>query len=318
MKTEAAYAVRVTQICARAAKYFGLEEPGTLPPSLLVRYTVERKSVASKSTWRQNKAAVCWHLERVAREASSGELQTEALAARELLGVETQAGASRRGTRTSAIKQKGCQRTDLHRIIAFLRTNSHKYRWASPLGVLIGATFLTGLRPCEWADAQLVEGSEGIRLLVRNAKHDELRANGEFRTLELLPTQPTLLKTVRVLLEHVRHLPCELTYDDWQRRVSRLMTRVARAALGRRRRYPSIYSLRHQFSADAKASGITLPELAALMGHASDATASSHYGKRARGTAGTHVKAAASEVETVRNKIKSHPANGPKAHSGPS
>lgn len=47
----------------------------------------------------------------------------------------------------------------------------------------------------------------------------------------------------------------------------------------RRAQYPTLYSLRHQFSSNLKIAGYSRGEIAALMGHGSDATAGFHYGK---------------------------------------
>jgi hypothetical protein len=52
----------------------------------------------------------------------------------------------------------------------------------------------------------------------------------------------------------------------------------------------TLYSARHQFIADAKASGLTLYEIAALVGHASIRTASEHYGKKKVGRRGRKIR----------------------------
>ena len=53
-----------------------------------------------------------------------------------------------------------------------------------------------------------------------------------------------------------------------------------KAVFGNRNKNITLYSARHQFSANAKFSNKTKAEVAALMGHAVDATATIHYGKK--------------------------------------
>ncbi len=308
-ETEKAYAKRGREICVRVANLCGLSPQVPLPPELAVRYLIDQKPSVSKSTWRQNKAALKFHLEELARGTGDNLRARELQGALEILSNEPQTGAMRRGTRTSAIKQKGCGRQDFVKIIRFLRANMDRYRWAESLGVLLGATYLTGLRPCEWGQAHLEELEDGVVLVVRNAKFGEHRAGQMFRRLHLSPDQPIVANAVRALLTHIQDRPGGLAFSEWLRRVSLFMTRVGRSILGRRKRYPSIYSFRHQFAADAKASGVPPEELAALMGHATDATATFHYARRAQGTAGIHVRASSADVARIRRKLRAHPSS---------
>lgn len=60
----------------------------------------------------------------------------------------------------------------------------------------------------------------------------------------------------------------------------------------------TLYTARHQFSANAKSSdGLTRTEIAALMGHASIYTAGEHYGKRRSGRGRLGVPRSEAEVD---------------------
>lgn len=308
-ETEKAYSKRGREICVRVSKLHGLDPQEPLPPKLAVLYLIDQKPSISKSTWRQNKAALKFHLEELVSSVKDDLRARELRDALEVLSNEAQTGAMRRGTRTSAIKQKGCGRQDFLKIIHFLRANTDRYRWAKSLVVLLGATYLTGLRPCEWGLAYLEEREDEVVLVVRNAKFGEHRAGQMFRRLHLSPDQPIVANAVRALLSHIQEGPGGLVFSEWLRRVSLFMTRVGRSILGRRKRYPSIYSFRHQFAADAKASGVPLDEIAALMGHATDATATFHYARRTQGTAGIHVRASSADVALIRRKLRAHPSS---------
>ena len=50
-----------------------------------------------------------------------------------------------------------------------------------------------------------------------------------------------------------------------------------------KKKHPTLYSGRHQFSADMK-NTLSKKEIAALMGHGTDDTATVHYGKKRYGT----------------------------------
>ena len=72
-----------------------------------------------------------------------------------------------------------------------------------------------------------------------------------------------------------------------------------------RERHPTLYSARHQFSANMKASGCKPEEIAALMGHAVDDTATTTYGKKVNGTRNIKPKVDEEEIKRVRKSTKS-------------
>lgn len=178
-----------------------------------------------------------------------------------------------------------------------------KWKWSMYAAVWIAANRLVGLRPSEWRNVVLKEGNS-IILEVGNGKHTNGRANGEFRHIDITD----LSKNELVIIKRQLKLASKFatTVADWNAYyggVRQAIYRIARRIQGDQRKYLSFYSTRHQFSADAKASGMSKAEVAALMGHASDKTATSHYGKKKHGGSGFRVKPDANEVATVRIKI---------------
>ena len=93
-------------------------------------------------------------------------------------------------------------------------------------------------------------------------------------------------------------------HAELQLRLGDYMKYATRRCFGKRGKYPSLYSLRHQFSADAKGSGFTKAEVAALLGHGSDATAGTHYARGVSGESAVRVAPVASQVLSVRAKAK--------------
>ena len=92
-------------------------------------------------------------------------------------------------------------------------------------------------------------------------------------------------------------------FERHLRQLGDYMRTVTRKCLGKRASYPTLYSLRHQFAANAKSS-YTQSEVAALMGHGVDVTATIHYGRRASGQGALKVAPLPAQVATVRNHPK--------------
>ena len=146
----------------------------------------------------------------------------------------------------------------------------------------------------------------GIMLRVVNAKHDEdgYRTHGPVRTL-LWDNLP---------FDMVRAIEASIMYaanfdeEKWRREreaMQRLLRTTYARVFPRRTTTITLYSGRHQFAADAKRAYADDPDgaavVAALMGHATDLTASQHYARASAGRRGAVVPAAnPSEVVKVR------------------
>ena len=177
-------------------------------------------------------------------------------------------GRKSRAKRTSATKLKSLSDLRVDKLVAALRGVRSNY---APLAVaMITVGRVTGLRPGEWAGAV----REQSFLVVRNAKATNGRAVGEVRTLQLPPGDPEVIKQVDLILGYRDSARGAWTQEC--REAQRLVRRVARKLWPGTRRWPTLYSARHQYSADMKAR-FSPVEVAAGMGHASDQTAGFHY-----------------------------------------
>jgi integrase len=145
-----------------------------------------------------------------------------------------------------------------------------------------------GVRPSEVGDMEIVrtpgarqgsaQGMGGEMLAIRNRKVNEVRGNGDFRMLTL---RGDALDGARaVIQERDRFYAMGITWKEIQNGMMRRMNQIRHEAGG-----PSytLYSTRHQFAANAKASGLSAREVADRMGHASIETAQSAYGKKISG-----------------------------------
>lgn len=182
--------------------------------------------------------------------------------------------------RTSARKRRSCRLSEIQAVRAVLLGDGQMpcHPDASVVAQLLFHGSLLALRPCEWARARV----DGTRLIVRNAKATNGRACGEVRTIELLGpyTNPVVRANLVALIAAMRDRAA--TAIKAKRAMGRLSTRLARACQQAGVARLSLYTLRHIGLASAKRV-MTVAEVAAFAGHATDRTAGQHYAKRRSG-----------------------------------
>lgn len=200
---------------------------------------------------------------------------------------------------TSSQKEKKIDMADMERLVS--ESRSMRGKWIQPALDWMRVNILVGLRPCEWKDVRLIGEGGKLVLVVRNAKNTNGRSHGKERHIDLTHLDAS---EIQQILEQI-HLLGSYAKDDasWSRfynGVRKAIHKITRKILPCRRKYPTLYSSRHQFSADAKAADMSKSEVAALMGHAVETTAESHYGKKKHGRGGFRVQPMREEVERVR------------------
>lgn len=299
-KTEKSYAIKARNLCSQAARASGHTSPNTVPITTVVEYVIGRKPTYSRNTWKQYKNALRHHAEQLIEIQDEKVVAEEAQAAIRMLDQETSEGCMKSGTRTSALKQKTFKKADFDKMIAYLQQHVGKHRYARTLTIWLKASRLTGLRPSEWEHAGLTQLYSTPALVIQNAKATNGRANGEERTLLLDRLAEEELGVIQDMIEMVEGYLSEMPFDKLQEICRTYMKRATRNCFGKRHKYPTLYSNRHQFSADAKFSGHSKAEVAALLGQASDETAGIHYARKASGESAIKVSPLASEVKTVR------------------
>lgn len=284
METAAAYASRFVQLRSRYER-----EHGDWNWEGFVDWLIKRRPSLRPASYRQYRAAALWAVRTQAGTQAQrliGRLQHE--------GVATRRGLL--APRTSSHKAKSISAQDLHKIVGWLQ--SRDGRWNDLTAQWLFWNWQTGLRPIEWRDVTLHADDNGIYLRVRNAKHSQGRAHGEYRSVHLQIDAQAATALHRFLLAvqgdyAAAYQGCRLalhraTVSLWPRRVRR----------------PTLYSGRHQFSADAKASGLDPVAIAALMGHAVTDTHQTHYGKRRCGHSGLIVAADPGDVQRVQERMQ--------------
>lgn len=150
-------------------------------------------------------------------------------------------------------------------------------------------------------------------LRVRNAKNSNGRAHGMFRHLDASACQSELLRDVASFIELMRSVHESGLYPTYYGSCQRLLLR-ANEKLGKRGcKHVQLYSVRHKFASVIK-TRFSKSEVGALMGHATDETAGSHYGRRRSGAGGSAVRPLQSEAGRVQKRAKSYTSRFVKYH----
>ena len=298
-KTVAAYLRRATNTLTRLAAESGLPDDTWPEPESVVEFLRVNASVWKWATFRQHQASLACFYEHEAEQSGDTAFQRIAEAIRRLpwdkCKAESQVG------KTSSKKRKGIPERDFSLLIGNLDNPPKRSRWSRVTARWLLAAVPTGLRPGEWDAAELnvdPVDEEGT-LKVINAKATNGRANGKTRTI---PLSAQDVVVVRAHLESLQALKAEgYDFETIHRRCSRELHRACVRIWGEPRtanetqpeggdgsakegagpKRFSLYSARHQFSANMKA-GESQERVAELLGHASVRTARRHYAPRRR------------------------------------
>jgi hypothetical protein len=219
------------------------------------------------------------------------------------------------GRKTSALKEKKLPLDHLNRIRSYLRYHTRS-KVAPVLLDWLDAGLATGLRPIEWRatdleERELDDGRRLAWLYVLSAKHSNGRSNGVVRTLDLTPLSEETLAAVRRMSRRGLQWFEAGKFDSMQSQCAQLLYTICERLFHKEGakdpRYYSLYSCRHQFIANAKAT-MSPEEVSALVGHGVTRTAAESYGKRRSAWGPEHLvelpKPMPEEVATVRQRIR--------------
>lgn len=275
--SEAAYLARDRQLRAACAIAHGR---AVVSDRDYVDWLIEVKRPQLKeSSWRQYRCAAAYALEKV------GGCEPLALASR-LRATEPSAANVRSALprRTSAMKSKRPPQADMDRLNAKILASRSPYR--NQLCAYLKAATMTGLRPCEWPSVKLRLQDDTLIVTVTNAKANDLRAHSAERTLMFVRLSRKYVQPLSDWLDAVMRAG-----EDYPRLLKALgdaLRWFTRRTFPQRSDWPTLYTPRHLFAANAKARYADDPAqlaiVAALLGHSSDATATKHYAKGAGGS----------------------------------
>lgn len=294
---------------------------GERDPEGFVEWALTQRPNYQVSSWRLYRSAITWWLNLQDPEEVPGVHQ--ALLRIQQAGTEPCKQQKRKRGRpkagnTPATNEKKLSGETQEAINRFLDTR--RGQWDRAAKIWLEATRLTGLRPKEWRTALLQEevnaqGETEPVLKVENAKTTNGRSHGTHRTLYLGQVRPEEMEVIR---EHLKNAQAwAMAWGRFYDNCSQALGTATRRLWPRREARTSLYSGRHQFSADAKAAGLSEVEIGALMGHATDLTGTKHYGRKQAGRAANfRVQPKQEEVERVKEVARAARARPSQATRG--
>lgn len=283
---------------------------GALTPASLVSHLQElvAKKQLAQSTVRSLKAAAIFWIAEEAQNvlAQGGDLSEYEIAYRDIRDLPTR-GLPTRTENTSSTKLRFFPKETLENLSEYA-ANTPKSKHAGTLVAFLRANLLVGLRPAEWFGAEFINylhqdqwgryirTGEGrvqstIALRVENAKATHGRGNGDYREILLHGISDSDLATLMHFHEIVQSFASKFSADTPRSVIAKAffkplqntMTHALKRMGHPKNQLPTTYSTRHQAVANAKRSGLSDREIAAMFGHSSTDTAKSHYGKKMNG-----------------------------------
>lgn len=285
--TKTAYKIKAISLAKKARKELEIPTYENLSLKQFVGWLCAYKNILSYASWKLYKASVVYFIE---------ENYPDELEILEKLKEVTPDNKVKKTLQSSNKKMKKFPVNDFIAIVSFLEKSNYKNN--IELKNWLYAGVLTGLRPVEWGEAKLSE--DFSKLIVKNAKNTNGRSHGDFRTIHLEYLSDIEKKYIQEQVKNANYYKELGQYDKFQKSCGDLLRTVSKKLYPKRKQHPCLYSLRHQFAADAKASGLSREEIAALMGHAVDDTATNHYAKKQMGKSFTRVKADPEEVLRIK------------------
>jgi hypothetical protein len=324
-KTHEGYLVRGRQLIARYRRHAGLGRSGALTledPIDFVNWFFSLKPNLTAAAWRpyrQSAKAVLATIphddaEKAVAMIESDYSEAAHTSAREPEPEDFKPKQGRKlPRRTSALKEKRFPKADFDRIISYLKFVTRS-KHADSLVDWMMAGVSTGLRPIEWqaTDLEIKDNpntpyGREVYLYVVNAKSTNGRANGAHRTIDLTGFTDETLEAVQRMSSRGMQWLVEGRYDDMQSQHSQLLYSACNTLFKQKPKVYALYSLRHQFVANAK--NFHEPAaISAMCGHIVTDTAMVSYGKKRSGWGPDEVVDRAEplpeEVATVRQQHK--------------
>lgn len=326
-RTRDIYARKMTMISRQLSKP-GHRAESCTPVALMAYFAklVENKSVSASTARLLKSAAIFWLSEEAQEAIANGKSIEEHEEAYQYLQKLKLTSLPKKTTNTSSLSRKSFP-YDLYEKISDHIDRQPMSAAGEALKAFLTANLLVGLRPSEWLnasfssylflgkdgnyvrDAQRTKPKSEISLVVYNAKATHGRANGEYRVILLHGITDkdlaSLLTFKSLLQEFVNTCPTDTTtenaIDGFFKGLRRKLNDTYKAIGIDSGSKPSLYSTRHQVIADAKNTGLSSLEIAAMFGHKSVLTAKKHYGRKNNGRRVVTFKPSQESIAAVKN-----------------
>jgi integrase len=273
-QTEINYLKRVNGI-----KEYLLMDNEEIAPVDMVDWLVKKKKSIRKSTFRQYKSALIYFFEKhnKYKDYQDALAYLETIEQSGCIDDKNNLVSLERHKNTSASKIKKVDIEDLEKIRLFLTTS--RSLWQKRAFLLFELSIHLGLRPIEW-NQSIIEKVDGLTFIrIKNAKNTNGRANGDSRIIEV---KDALLSDINNLIEDIALFKEKDSFEHYYDNARVAFNKMMHKIFPKRKQHYSLYSARHQFSANQK-NIHTKREVADMMGHKSEETATLHYGKKRSG-----------------------------------
>jgi len=301
--TEEAYEKRVRYLFGQVKKTHS-----DVSPTSVHEYVSNMIPTKSYSWLRTIKASLVMHYKKQSMFAEA-----------EKINSLSSAECKRSDLQTSAKKKKNISEKKLVKLDAFFeeRIKTSSDTLLSPAYAFMKATLHCGLRPSEWQSARLVESTESLlkatdglglysgkfpAMTVINGKATNGRSFGKYRILDLSDFTDKQRMFVNLAIYYASGVnKADFDWDSFYNNVRVTINRVIST------NFPSLkglslYTFRHQCIANLKHAGYSLEEIAVIVGHGTDLTASQHYAKKRYGhTTQNLVKPNHSDIPRIKS-----------------
>jgi integrase len=277
-ETKAAYYRRAKQIIARVDREQQASEQRCWKPDDLPGYLAALMSALRHRSWRQYKAAlVAFVRTQVANDPTWQQVLDR------LIGLQWKSAdnpaAKCLPLLTSAKKAKSPKADQLAKLQLRLELDNEI------AAAFLKATLIAGLRPIEWAGANIDVVGDRWQLRVQNAKTTNARAHGQYRTLWFDRLDFQQVMAMKQTISSFKAANSRSAVANLEEKIERAFRSANNALWPTRKKSITPYTARHVFAARVKLA-YKSEEVAALMGHADDRTAFRHYGRQSRKKSG--------------------------------
>lgn len=259
----------------------------------------------SQGTWRMHRCGYRLLLKKMV----DAKRVPEEVAARLNEKMDSVSGLNRkeRPKMTSSRRKKNASPENIEQIETLV--NSKNCKWGNALVIWLKAAIATGLRPNEWQTAILTEDNGRIILRSENFKRNEQRSYADFRDIDLTDTPDEIVSFVKQQVSIVQGMIKNNMMETYYNGCASLLYWCNKTLWKKRKANITLYTGRHQFSANAKADkNVSDVERAALMGHKTTKTSTERYGKARSGSKGLTPKIADKSVlSLISDPISSKP-----------
>lgn len=315
-ETKAFYLKRANGFRLRCADFFSIEED-ELDSVHLANYLATIAPELSRATVRLYKSMLLYYFEVNPDEYTA--------TATDVVKEISVINSPKRTDKTSSLRGKSMSERTFASVIYALSLPEYKGKYTNLTSLWLQAGALTGLRPHEWQHATLESVDNDLILKIRNGKTTNDRSHGEYRHLHLAELS---MNEKRIIEQFMMMINPYCDSDDHFRKIQtacmqtlrKLNLRLEKGGFftkeqgfstqkgsgvyfrNNKGKRVQLYTGRHRFSSVMKKIA-ELSEVAAMMGHKTDRTATLHYGRTDVHHSSTRrPRPAAEEVEKVERK----------------